>query len=262
MTRRAKVTISILHTAALKGHEPACSSLVAPHYSAAAEGVPAERALEEYGAGLLLRACAGVTRDEDLAWGVRGKPALAGGVAPGAGHSPAPESAPDGAPGVASRPPGIGVSHDAGMVALALCPDAEVGVDLARIGFDARVARRVFGNGAARALGDGSTLGQRVAFSCAWAELEATLKGTGMGFALDFRSHPELLDGWWHETRVILDDGSLAMPPEAGERGVGSWEPFGGLAPAACLSCACELPFDLEVSWADERVLGILAGGA
>lgn len=259
MTRRAKVVISILHTLTLRGHEGECRALVAPRYASAAERVPAERSLEELGVGLLLRMCAGVTCDEDLSWGVRGKPALAGAVVPGTNDEPGMDAAPARLP--VSGTPRISISHDAGMVALALCPDAEVGVDLARIGFDARVARRVFGDEAAKALGDGSTVGERTAFSCAWAELEATLKGIGTGFAADFRRHPELLDGWLHETRVIMGDGSLRTPPAVAEKDLAPGGPRETLGLTACLSCACRVPFDLEVRWEDERVLALFARG-
>ena len=237
MSLATLITIPIMHTKVLLGHERQCQGMLAERYARLSEKASPEKRLEELGAGLLLRIYAHVSTDKDLSVGRFGKPALVSRSGSISGC--------DG--GVT---PNISISHDAGLVVLAMCDEAEIGVDVARLAFDARVARRLFGADSPLAMRDGSNLRDLLDFTRAWAELESKLKGTGLGFAAEYREKPELITGWNCKSCFILEDGSMCDCDRLGEMGVGNPP----AQPVACLSCACQRPFSTRVRWVDDEV--------
>jgi len=141
-------------------------ALVAPRYRAKAQGkAPARSRLGEFGAGLLLASVLGVRSDEGIHLGPEGKPALA-------------------APG-----PHFNISHDDGLVALAV-GEGSLGVDLEEVpdtyGEPQNAALRyvLSPDQLSQVEGDGDPA---LAFALAWTRVESVLKADGRGLAYPVR---------------------------------------------------------------------------
>ena len=176
-----------------------CRRVIAPKYVHGTEVGPQTNRLEAACGGIMARALLGVTADEDLSYGEYGKPYISG----------APE---------------FNLSNDGGVVVLAM-GERPLGADLESIppvyrDPEALICRKFFDEAEQAAVGDGSSHEQRTSWTCAWTRREAILKAMGTGFAVDPRKHPEVLEGWYLETRVLE---------------------------SVVLTCAMDVPFELEL---------------
>lgn len=141
-------------------------ALVAPRYQAKARGkAPARSRLGEFGAGLLLALVLGVRSDADLLLGTEGKPALA---EPGRHFN---------------------LSHDDGLVALAVGP-CPLGVDLEEVpetyGEPQNAALRYVLSANQLAAVEAS-VDPALSFARAWTRVESVLKADGRGLAFPVR---------------------------------------------------------------------------
>lgn len=182
-----KIVVHVLETATLVGLEDACRKVIAPRYCERANVGPEARRLEALGTGLLARYLLGVRADEDLTLGEYGKPSVAG----------APE---------------FNLSNDAGLVVLAMgsVGGSAIGVDVEEVPGRYRhveelLARKYYDADELAAIGDGSTHEGRIAYARAWTRREAILKAMGTGLAVDPRKHPEVLEGWELQSRLLGD---------------------------------------------------------
>lgn len=194
-----RVVAHVAESAPLEPHLERCRSVIAPKYVHGTEVGPQTNRLEAACGGILARALLDVTRDEDLSYGEYGKPFI-----PGA--------------------PEFNLSNDGGIVVLAMGA-RPLGADVESIPSvyrdpEALICRKFFDEDERAAIGDGSTCEQRTSWARAWTRREAILKAMGTGFAVDPRKHPEVLEGWHLETRVL--------------EGV-------------VLTCAMDEPFELEL---------------
>lgn len=173
------VTLHILDSRPLAGHEAEVRPQVAPRYRSNVKNEGAR--LEALGGGLLARDVLGVTEDAQIVTNEHGKPSLAGS-------------------GLV-----FNASNDEGLVALGVLDgpgdEGPLGIDLNEVPHELRkadlsVARKYFRPEEVTAVGDGQGLARRVAFVRAWGSLEAPLKAMGTGFDFDVRHHREALDEW------------------------------------------------------------------
>jgi 4'-phosphopantetheinyl transferase len=149
----------------------ACAALLSPAEAARAARMRHERSRREFAVGRgLLRRCLAESlarAPESLEFSIssHGKPLLAG--------APAPECF-------------FNLSHSGGVVLLALCPDAAVGVDLECLGRDVDwrgLAIRFFSEAEVQALEALPEERAREGFFACWTRKEALVKAQGHGIA-------------------------------------------------------------------------------
>lgn len=173
------VTLHILDSRPLAGHEETARAAVAPRYALDVKHEGSR--LEALGGGILAREVLGVTADNQLTLNQDGKPSLA-----------------------SSAGPAFNLSNDEGLVVLGVLDEGEgpLGVDVNQVSTkplnraDLLVAHKYYREGDLAAVGDGSTPEQREAFARAWGALEAPLKAIGTGFDFDLKARRDELDEW------------------------------------------------------------------
>lgn len=221
----ACVTLHVLNALDLRGYEEECRRVVAPRYIVNVKRGPGS--LEALGGGLLARELLGVTRDDQLATNEHGKPLLVQGgpvfnlsndnglvvlgiLDKGEEQGTVRAKSDDEAGNRSSSPvvmPNDEASNgsDSPVVMSGNGVEADdpnsIGVDVNEVPNELDrikllIARKYFLPAETAAVGDGTSLAQRIAFARAWGNLEAALKAMGTGFDFDVRHHREALKEW------------------------------------------------------------------
>ncbi|MGI6754856.1 MAG: 4'-phosphopantetheinyl transferase family protein [Atopobiaceae bacterium] len=262
--RCAHTYISILHTAVLADKLTQAERYIAPRYTSAASA-SAQRRCERAGEGMLLYLAAHVTQDADICLGEFGKPELSRAAAARVAVPAGEKYVRAVALGADLVHPHISISHDAGLVVLALA-DEPVGVDVSRLVLNERVASRSLAPFLPKDWPHLADPARTYVCTRAWCELESVLKAMGTGFTADYRRHPELLEGWHHTTFALVDDGivedSFVLDEEFSKRLATVTQGPSAELPKAVLSLALRTPFDVAISWQDEAVSNLLAKGS
>ena len=137
-------------------------------------------ALEKLAAGLLLRLVLGISDDKQLTRNACGKPYLK--------------------QQCGEAPRYFNLSDDEGLVVLAAA-NFEIGVDVHCTGIvDSRFMQKMLSDKGYADFLAAPDAEKPLLFAKAWTASEAKVKCLGTGFALDYRQHPELLDGFHVET--------------------------------------------------------------
>lgn len=171
-----QVDVYELDALEISGDEDTCAPLVASMYRLQRQRCEQDR-LEQLGLGMLMAHVLGVTDDGQVGISPWGKPHLASG-----------------------QPPFFNVSHDAGLVVLAVA-DVPVGIDTQAIGVvDEPVARRFFSPDVHAALLAADDRERPAIFARHWTVLEACLKANGTGFDVDRGDIPNILAHWVTQT--------------------------------------------------------------
>ena len=188
------ISVYILDSHELSGHEDACASLVAAAYQPRPKDARLDR-LERLGSGLLLAHVLGVTDDSRLALSPHGKPRLS---QPGAPH--------------------FNLSHDAGLIGLAVASEP-VGIDVQAIGIaDESVVSRFFPLDAQAEFLEASMDRKPLVFAHHWTVLEACLKAHGTGFDIGRDEILGIVSQWatqtWQHAGAFMISCAAAHPFE------------------------------------------------
>ncbi len=195
-----KVEIHILNTGILEGEDERILPLIAPCYALKYEKMKVKRAkLQELGAGYLLYKVLGVTKDEELTLGEKGKPGLSlenvRGLERNSGHS-----------GDDSNNPvftEFSISHAEDYVILAVSTKP-IGVDIERCDrLTLQVLERVLPAAYYEKVAKSTDIRE---WAKAWTSIEAILKAEGSGFSHDPRQREDLPDSWHIESFMIKEE--------------------------------------------------------